>query len=356
MKTYNNLFNEICSFENLHLAYLKAKRCKRYRGYVLGFSYKLESNLLKLQKELLSQTYQHGKYREFIVKDLKKRHIKAAPFRDRIVHHSLCNIIEPIFDKAFIFDSYACRQEKGTHKAIKRVQTFLRSIFDSNVGKGVLKDIYCLQCDISKYFASIDQEILFKLIKRKIVDPKVLWLVQEILNSSYDERQGKGIPIGNLTSQIFANIYLNELDRFIKHGLKIKYYLRYMDDFLIFGFEKKEFHQIKERIKEFLNNILKLKLHPKKINVFPVKTVRYSESSNKAGKGIDFLGYRIFENYRLLRKSSVKRFIKRTKVYQEKLDKGLMTKEKFNNSLQSWVAYAEFGNSWRLRKSLYVEV
>lgn len=135
MKTYNNLFKKICSFENLHLAYLKARKYKRYRNEILKFSYNLEENLLKLQEELLSQTYQHGDYREFIVSDSKKRKIKAAPFRDRVVHHALCNIIEPIFDKGFIYDSYACRKEKGTHKAIKRLEKFLQSASGS-VGGG----------------------------------------------------------------------------------------------------------------------------------------------------------------------------------------------------------------------------
>lgn len=171
--------------------------------------------------------------------------------------------------------------------------------------------------------------ILLKIIHRKIGDKKTIWLIKEILNSSYDKEPGVGIPIGNLTSQLFANIYLNELDQFIKHKLKIKYYLRYMDDFLVLGVNKKELHQNKEKMREFLREKLKLELHPKKANVFPVD------------KGIDFLGYRIFRNYRLLRKSTVKRFIKRIR------------KGKFNNqSIQSWLGYAKFGNSWRLRKNL----
>lgn len=134
MKTYNNLFEKICSFENLYLAYLKARKCKRYRPEILKFSYNLEENLLRLQEELLNQTYRHGNYREFIVCDSKKRKIKAAPFRDRVVHHALCNVIEPIFDKGFIFDSYACRKEKGTHRAIKRLERFLKSISSVSVG------------------------------------------------------------------------------------------------------------------------------------------------------------------------------------------------------------------------------
>ena len=213
-----------------------------------------------------------------------------------------------------------------------------------------LPKVHCLQCDISKYFDSIDHRVLLELLERKIRDKKVLWLVNIILESTNKE-SGKGIPIGNLTSQFFANVYLNELDKFVKHKLRVKYYIRYMDDFLILGFDKKYLHNIKEKIQEFLQNKLKLELHPKKANIFPIK------------KGIDFLGYRIFDlrpygaggpegNYKLLRKSTVKRFIKRTKAYQKMLNKGLLAEEKFNNFLQSWITYATHGNSWRLRKNL----
>jgi len=341
MKTYKNLFDKICSFENLHLAYLKARKCKRYRNEILKFSYNLEENLLNLQEELLNQTYQHGGYREFIVCDAKKRHIKAAPFRDRVAHHALCNVIEPIFDKGFIYDTYACRAERGTHKAIKRFQSFLKNNLNS----------YCLKCDISKYFDNIDHQILFKLIQKKIVDQKVLWLIKRILESSNKEF-GKGIPIGNLTSQLFANIYLNELDQFVKHKLRMKYYIRYMDDFLILGYDKKELHRIEKEIKKFLQDKLKIELHPKKANVFPIHPVRYDKLSNGASKNIDFLGYRIFGTHKLLRKSTVKRFIRRTKAYQRKSKMDLISQEKFNQSLQSWLAYACFGNSYQLRKNL----
>lgn len=338
MKTYKNLFDSICSFENLHLAYLKARKCKKYRDYVLEFSYNLEKNLLKLREELLNQTYRHGSYREFIVCDAKKRHIKAAPFRDRIVHHALCHIVEPIFNKSFIYDSYACRESKGTHSAIKRLQSFLRN----------RSLIYCLQADISKYFDSIDHDVLLFLIKRKIKDQKVIWLMKKIIDSCYTHRiytnlfnfRTTGIPIGNLTSQLFANIYLDQLDQLAKHQLRMRYYLRYMDDFLILHSSKQKLHQIKQEIGIFLQDKLRLKLHPKKVNIFPTK------------KGICFLGYRNFEKYRLLRKDTVKRFVKRTKIYQKKLNAGLMTQERFNNSFQSWLAYAQFGNSWHLIQNL----
>lgn len=355
-------FDKICSFENLHLAYLKARKCKRYRKQILEFGYNLEENLLKLEQELSDQSYQHGGYCEFVICDAKKRYIKAALFRDRVVHHAVCNIIEPIFDKGFIYDSYACRAGKGTHKAIKRLENFLRSI---KMRKGQLKaqNIYCLQCDVSKYFASIDHKILIGFVEKKIKDKKALWLIQEILSSSYEKGIGVGIPIGNLISQIFANIYLNELDQFVKHKLRIRYYIRYMDDFLILvyspirkslisnGAGKKELHQIKEEIRNFLWHNLKLELHPKKANIFPI----YSISSDELFDwqiGITYLGYQIFGTHRLLRKSTIKRFIERTKVYKKMLKRNLITEEKFQNSLQSWMAYAEFGDTYNLRKKL----
>jgi len=317
---------------------LKARKCKKYRDYVLEFSYNLEENLLKLREELLSQTYCHGSYREFIVCDAKKRHIKAAPFRDRVVHHALCHIIEPIFNKGFIYDSYACRENKGTHSATKRLQSFLK----------INGPVYCLQADISKYFDSVDHNVLLSLIKKKIKDQRVIWLIKEIIDSCCVHRIYKnlfdfritGIPIGNLTSQLFANIYLDQLDQFVKHQLRMKYYVRYMDDFLILHPSRQNLHQIKQEVGMFLQEKLNLKLHPKKVNIFPTRN------------GICFLGYRNFINYRLLRKDTVKRFIKRTKIYQKRLDAGLMTQEKFNNSLQSWLAYAQFGNSWNLVQKL----
>ncbi|MFC1612806.1 reverse transcriptase domain-containing protein [Patescibacteria group bacterium] len=338
MKSHKNLFLKFCSFENLYSAYLKARSCKRYKEYVLEFSYNLEQNLFFLQDELITQKYHCGKYNEFIVNDSKKRLIKAPDFRDRIVHHALCNIIEPIFDNSFIHDSYACRKNKGTHKAILRLKGFLKN----------KENVYCLQCDVRKFFASIDQNILKELTKKKIADKKILKVINLVIDSSFDNKiyenlfdfRLTGVPLGNLTSQLFANIYLNELDQLVKHKLKAKYYIRYMDDFLILGYNKKRLQQQKEEIYYFLKNSLKLDLHPKKCNMFTVKS------------GIDFLGYRIFANYRLLRKSTVKRFIKRTRVYKRKVDSDLMSLEKFNQSLQSWLSYAKFGNSWGLIGSL----
>lgn len=349
MKRYGGLYQKTCSFENLYLAYLKARKGKRYKDEILKFGYHLEANLLKLQEELLNQSYKHGSYRTFIVNDSKKRLIKAAPFRDRVVHHALCNIIEPIFDRGFIHDSYACRKEKGTHRAIKRIESFMRSIFSKRSSP---REVYCLQCDISKYFASIDHNILIKLIRKRVKDKKALWLIEEIIDSSYEDKffenlfefKLKGIPIGNLTSQLFANIYLNELDQFAKRGLLAKYYLRYMDDFIILDINKKRLHGHRALIQEFLEQELKLNLHSRKVNVF------------SAHQGINMLGYRFFKSYKLLRKDTVKRFIKRTKLYQNELSQGLIEEQKIVRSIKSWLSYAEIANSWNLRQQILAKL
>jgi len=255
-----------------------------------------------------------------------------------VVHHALCNIIEPIFDQNFIFDSYACREGKGTHKAVKRLKEFLRSFAFAErererESKNAGCEIYCLQCDISKYFDSINHRILFEILQRKISDKKVLWLIQEILNSNNKEI-GKGIPIGNLTSQLFANVYLNELDQYVKRILKRRYYIRYMDDFLIFGESKQELWQVKEAIAGFLKSRLDLNLHSRKAIVF------------QANKGIEFLGYKVFSNYRILRKSTVKRIVRKLKRYKAKIRTGDVEPEKLARAVESWKAYARFADSW----------
>lgn len=319
MKRYNNLYSKLCSFENLYSAYLKARKSKRYKEYVLDFSWNVEKELIKLQGELLNKTYKHGEYYEFTLYDAKKREIKAAPFRDRVVHHALCNIIEPLFDKGFIYDSYACRKEKGTHKAVKRLDKFIQST-EEKWGK---ENVYCLKCDISKYFDSIDHDILFNLIKKRIKDSDTLWLIREIIDSSFvhDFKPRKtGIPIGNLTSQLFANLYLNELDIFVKHVLRERYYLRYMDDFLILANEKKKLHKEEILLRNFVKDNLQLELHPSKVSLSPVP------------KGIYFLGYQIFREYKRLRKSTVIRFLKKLKLKK--------SKEEINSSVLSWLSFA----------------
>lgn len=313
MKAYNNLFEKVCSFDNLHLAYLRCRKNKRYKKDVLLFSFNLEDNLLEIKKELKTLSYKHGKYREFVVEDSKKRLIRAPLLKDRIVHNAVCIIIEPIFEKTFISNSFACRKGKGTHKAIKELK---RKLKDKD-------DKYCYKEDISKYFKSIDRSILFDLIKKKIKDQKLLFLIREIIRSD-NYIENKGIPIGNLTSQLFANIYLDQLDCFVKNTLKNKIYFRYMDDFLLIG-NKKEMKKSAERIRCFLFNETKLLINPKKDNVFPIN------------KGIDFLGYIVFSKYILLRKDTIRRFL--DKVKKEELEK-------------AFFGYAKHANSYFLRRDI----
>jgi retron-type reverse transcriptase len=334
----NDLFAEVTSFNNLHLAYLKARRCRRYRTAILKFGYDLEENLLALRRELANKTYRHGGYRKFIVADSKKRVIKAAPFRDRVVHHALCNVIEPILDRGFIYDSYACRKGKGTHAAVIRLEKFIKSLRTNERERerrmGPART-YCLKCDVSKYFDNIDHEILLKILKKKIKDENVLWLLREIIESN-----PRGIPIGNLTSQLFANVYLNELDHFVKRTLHEKYYTRYMDDFVVLGTDKKRLNRDKERIRSFLRDELKLELHPKKAEVFPID------------KGVDFLGYVIRDNRRLLRKSTVNRFLKKKKRYEKMTEKDEVSPQSAENIRASWRGYTKFAKAYKLMDSL----
>lgn len=329
-KTYNNLYSNICSFENLHLAYLKARRCKRYRKEVLLFSNNLEENLINLQKKLLNKTYESGTYKIFYIHEPKKRKIMSLPFRDRVIHHALCNIIEPLFDKIFIHDSYACRVKRGAHAGADRLTQYLRE------AKRKYPKIYCLKCDIKNYFGSINHKVLIQIIQRKIKCYDTMWLIENVINSTEGIR---GIPIGNLTSQLFANLYLNELDYFIKHDLRIKYYIRYMDDWIISAPDKEYLWDTLKQIKIFLQEELFLELN-NKTSIFPIS------------QGIDFLGYRIWATHRLLRKSSKKRIKRKLKMYQKLHKENKIKINKITSSLMSWLGHTSHCSSYNLRKKI----
>jgi len=235
--------------------------------------------------------------------------------RDRVLHHAIFRILCPIFDKTFIFDSYSCRDEKGTLKAVLRLEQFCRKASRNNH-----KIIYALKCDIRKFFNSIDQEILLKLIRKKIDDENAIWLIDKIIKSFES-----GLPLGNVTSQIFANIYLNELDQFVKHKLKIRYYLRYCDDFVILSEDGSHLYDLVNIISEFLNHDLKLTLHPDKIVIIKLK------------QGIDFLGYVVLPYHRVLRTKTRKRVLRKITSKKKDLAKGLISDRSFNQSLQSYL-------------------
>lgn len=304
------LYPLIYDYENLYQSYLQARQQKRYRGQVLSFGYNLEENLIVLQNELIWKTYQVGPYRQFKVWEPKERLISALPFRDRIVQHAVSRIVEPIFERRMIPDSYACRTGKGSLAAANRLSYF--------IGKPGT-DRY-LKCDVTKFFQSINIPIMKSIIRRYLDDEDVLEIIDKILDSA----QGSGVPIGNLMSQLFANVYLHELDFHLKVRLGVKYYLRYMDDFIILDSSTPRLRALQEEIERFLGEELALKLNGK-------------TQIGATRDGIEFVGYRIFPKNRLIKKSSLVRMRKKCRAWK----KGKMKDEKFLKSMGSWVGHAK---------------
>jgi RNA-directed DNA polymerase len=347
MKSYKNLYSQIYSFSNLYWAYRAARRGKRCQESVASFEFDLEYNLLSLQKELQLKIYQPGLYHNFYIYEPKRRLVSAAPFRDRVVHHALCQVIEPVWEARFIHHSYACRIRKGTHRALDQCQTWSR------------KYRYAFHGDIVKYFASIDLQVLRGLLTRRIADQSTIWLIDRLLVSGEDIQshecppayfpgddlfallRPRGLPIGNLTSQFWANVYLHELDKFVKHDLHCPAYLRYMDDFVLFTDQKYQLHEWKEAVRGFLARQLRLVLHPKKSLVYPVDV------------GIDFCGFRIYPTHRRLRRSSVRRFVRRFRQQRQAYHRGEMDLDQINTSVQCWIAHASHGDTWGLRQRLF---
>lgn len=300
------------------MAWREFRRGKRNKQDVQEFEFNLEDNLFGLRQELKTKTYQHSHYTAFSIYDSKPRRIHKACVRDRILHHSVFRILYPIFDKSFIFDSYSCRIGKGTHRAVNRLEKFCRQLSKNN-----RRNIFVLKCDIKNFFDSIDQRILLGLIKDKVPDEKAIWLIKKIIKS-FEKDAGKGLPLGNVTSQLFANIYLNELDQFVKHKLKVKYYLRYCDDFVILGESRNYLVRLVSSIDNFLKEKLKITIHSDKIII------------RKSHQGVDFLGYVVLPNYRVLRIKTKKRIIKKIKTKRKDVETGLISKKSFSQSLQSY--------------------
>lgn len=348
MKTHNNLYRKLCSMENLGLAFCKARRRKIKKWYVVNFEENLEEELKKLHEDLATLTYQPQQLTRFIIRDPKTRTIHASRFRDRVVYHALVNILEPIFEMLFIYDSYASRKGKGTHKAVQRFDSFkmkisqngrlIKNAYDNNQVVG-----YVLKADIRHYFDTVDHEILLKVIKRKIHDKSVIWLIRRILKNFDAPIKGKGMPLGNLTSQFFANVYLNELDYFVKHTLKAEYYIRYVDDFVILHSDREILEHYKELIQEYLIT-LRLELHPDKSKIIPLRN------------GISFLGYRIFYHHKLLRKSNLRKFQKELGKKLSLYHQGFLSKEQLLGNLQGWFGYAKWANTYKLRKKAIREI
>jgi len=329
MITYNRLYEKINSLDNLLLAWRNARKHKTKKDYVILFESNLRENLLSLHRELKDETYKPEPLKTFILRDPKTRKISKSAFRDRIVHHAVFQVIEPIFDKTFINGCCANRKGKGNLYALKLFDKFKRKVSKNNT-----RNCFVLKADIKHYFFEVNQEILLNILRKKIKDENTINLINKILKN-YPNKE-KGMPLGNLTSQFFANVYLNELDYFVKHELKAKYYIRYVDDFVILHESKEQLEIWKKQIDEFLKEKLKIELHTEKSRIISLS------------RGVDFVGFRNFYYHRLLRKRNVKKMMIKIKLYKE----GLMPLDKLLESYKGWNAYAKWSNSYKLRERL----
>ncbi len=344
MKRYGNLWPQITAFANLLNAAQKAQKAKRFRDNVLDFNYHRETELLKLQAALRDRTYLPGAYRTFEIVEPKRRLISAAPYRDRVVHHALCNIIGPLFEAGFIYDSYANREFKGTHRALKRFTRYSRA------------SRYVLQCDIQKYFPSIDHEILKTLIRRKIKCKDTLWLIDLIIDNSNEQpaavfhfpgddmltplNRRRGLPIGNLTSQFFANIYLDRFDHFVKETLLIKRYVRYVDDFALFADDRTVLEAARQEIEADLAT-LRLKIHPIKSQLFETR------------QGANFLGFRVLPDRIRVRTENLRRSRRRLRQLHQDYTAQRLPLAQVQRSLQGWEAHLKHGDTWQLRQQIF---
>jgi retron-type reverse transcriptase len=319
MRRHGNLWQRIITEDNLRDAYQKAALHKNAMTSVQKFKKDIDNNIQKIRQSLVDKTFRTSPYAEKIIYEPKQRIIYVLPFApDRIVQHALMNVVTPIWDSMFIKDSFACREGKGIHSGSERTMQFVR------------RNKYCLKCDISKFYPSINHEILIDIVNHKIKDPDVLWLIDEIVHSFPGE---KNVPIGNYTSQWFGNLYLNELDQFVKTRLHVKDYIRYCDDFLLFNDNKKYLSECAVAMRDFLEERLKLRFS--KCDLFPVK------------HGVDFLGYRHFDNYILLRKNTTKRVRKRMEKLPKLYAEGKITAEQYRSSVGStwgWLKHANTHN------------
>ena len=349
MRYYKNLFNLIIDPENLFLAWEIFKRGKKNKPDVLQFEKNLEANIFALHRNLADKAYQPSYYRDFWICDPKRRHIHRAAVRDRILHHAIFRILNYVFDPTFITASFSCRFGQGTHRGVLIVEQMLRQ-----TSRNYTKTTYALKCDIKNFFASVDHTILLRILERRIKDNNLKWLIREIVESypavtreRERERGGgtlpfsiKGIPIGNLTSQLFANVYLNEFDQFIKHELKIKNYVRYSDDFIIILESKDYLNNLLTPIQSFLCRRLKLELHPKKVEIRKLK------------QGIDFLGQIILPHHRRLRLRTKKRMFRKLTQKIKDYHTGFISKNSFQASIQSYLGMLSHCRSHHLSEKL----
>lgn len=313
-------FDDIVCLDNLLGAWREFLKGKRNKKDVQEFAWRLMDNILKLHRDLVNHTYKHSSYQVFHICDPKPRIIHKARVRDRLLHHAIHRLLYPFFDKVFIADSFSCRRSKGVHKALNRFRNL-----GYKVDKNNTKTCWVLKCDIRKFFASINHSTLIGILRKYIPNENTMWLLKKVIASFNSGKNGAGLPLGNLTSQLFANIYMNEFDQFIKHRLKLKHYLRYADDFVVLAENRAYLDEQIRPIQNFLQNRLQLELHPQK---FFIKTL---------SSGIDFLGWTHFPDHRTLRTTTKKRMLR-----------GIAARPK-SETLNSYLGLLNHGNAHKLR-------
>lgn len=336
MKKFQNLFEEMSSAERLFDAWYEFKRGKKKRVDVQEFERHLERNIFCLSRELRVQTYKHSPYESFLIQDPKVRHIRKACVRDRLVHQAVYSVLTKIYDPRFLDDVYSSRIGKGTHAGVDALCRMARK-----VSKNYTRECWVLKCDVRKFYDSVDHAILLDLLMKTVKDKAAAWLLTEIIESFHCEGTlGLGLPIGNLTSQVFTNVYLNELDQFIKHTLHIKHYVRFADDFVLLAERKGDLESILPRIQAFLSEHLKLELHPKKIILRPLH------------QGIDFLGYVTLPHHRVLRTKTKRRMLRKLYERHEGYSKGEVSEESLNQTIQSYLGMISHADTFELQQEI----
>ena len=337
IKTIRKQFCKVCDFESLLNAHYKARRSKGSKAEVLRFEADIIFNIESIRQALVSHSYNVSKYRKFKVYEPKERDIMALSYPDRIVQHSLCdNVLEPFLDARLDYDNAACRKGKGTHFALDRLSLFMKKAYDKWEC-----DYYVLKCDVHKYFYSINHDILKSNLYKYIEDDDIIWLLDTIIDST---EGNVGIPIGNMTSQWFAVFYLDKMDRFIRENLKVPFYTRYMDDFILIDSDKERLKEALNLLKAFLSSNLHLKLN-NKTQIFPAKN------------GIDYLGFHLYltENgkvIRKIRKKSKEKMKRKIKHFNKAYENGEMSYDAIKQSVASWLGHAKHGNTYNLRKHI----
>jgi retron-type reverse transcriptase len=344
-KTFYNLYDKICHPLNLWRAYKDAARGKHYQPAAAFFEYDLEKNLIEIEQKLKDETYQPGGYHSFRIEKPKRRLVNAAPFRDRVVHHALMNVIEPLFERQFIFDSYANRVGKGTHAALDRCTYYLR------------RYKYVMHLDVRQFFPSIDHQVLLSILSRSIGDKHAMNLICKIITSGngvqadeydmvyfsgddiFSVSRPRGLPIGNLTSQHWANVYLNELDQYVKRILKCRAYIRYVDDEVLFTNEKEQLNQWRVEVIQYLQT-LRLTIHEE------------SAQPRPSYMGVSFLGFQVFPDHRRLKPANGYAFQRRLKNMLLFFQSGELSQQDLTICVQSWINHVRYGDTWGLRRAV----